>query len=117
MLLFVNIPVIAVVLPLITLMGLVIVGFFVTTQTLIQIHVADTYRGRVAGALGTTNALMSLLGMLIASALGDRVGAVALIDVSGSLTALTGVVAMIMLRGVRAAPSEIWQETAGDSYT
>ncbi len=96
-LLFVNIPVMTVVLPLIAVMGLIIVGFFVTTQTLIQSHVADAYRGRVAGALGTTTALMSLLGMLIASALGDRVGAVALMDSSGSLTALAGVIAMIML--------------------
>ena len=110
-LLFVNIPAMTVVLPLIAVMGLVIVSFFVATQTLIQSHVADEYRGRVAGALGTTTALMSLFGMLIASALGDRVGAVVLLDSSGSLTALAGVIAMIMLRGsARVELAEIWHE-------
>jgi MFS family permease len=98
-LLFANIPVLVVVLPLIALMGLFIVGFFVTTQTLIQLNVADHYRGRVAGALGMTTALMSLLGMLIASALASSAGAVGLLDCSGTLTALAGVVAVVMLRG------------------
>jgi MFS family permease len=97
-LVFINVPVLVVVLPLIATMGLFIVGFFVTTQTLIQRHIADQYRGRVAGALGTTTALMALLGMLIASTLGDRVGAVALLDSSGGLTALAGVVAVVMVR-------------------
>jgi len=97
-LVFVNVPVLVVVLPLIATMGLFIVGFFVTTQTLIQRHIADQYRGRVVGALGTTTALMALLGMLIASTLGDRVGAVALLDSSGGLTALAGVVAVVMVR-------------------
>jgi MFS family permease len=97
-LVFINVPVLVVVLPLIATMGLFIVGFFVTTQTLIQRHIADQYRGRVAGALGTATALMALLGMLIASTLGDRVGAVALLDSSGALTALAGVVAVVMVR-------------------
>jgi len=97
-LVFINVPVLVVVLPLIATMGLFIVGFFVTTQTLIQRHIADQYRGRVVGALGTTTALMALLGMLIASTLGDRVGAVALLDSSGGLTALAGVVAVVMVR-------------------
>jgi MFS family permease len=100
-LLFVNIPVLVVVLPLIALMGLFIVGFFVTTQTLIQINVVDHYRGRVAGALGMTTALMSLLGMLIASVLASSAGAVGLLDCSGTLTALAGVVAVVMLRGAK----------------
>jgi MFS family permease len=100
-LLFVNIPVLVVVLPLIALMGLFIVGFFVTTQTLIQLNVVDHYRGRVAGALGMTTALMSLLGMLIASALASSAGAVGLLDCSGTLTVLAGVVAVVMLRGVK----------------
>jgi MFS family permease len=100
-LLFANFPVLVVVLPLIALMGLFIVGFFVTTQTLIQRNVVDHYRGRVAGALGMTTALMSLLGMLIANALAGSAGAVGLLDCSGSLTALAGVVAVVMLRGVK----------------
>jgi MFS family permease len=100
-LLFVNIPVLVVVLPLIALMGLFIVGFFVTTQTLIQRNVVDHYRGRVAGALSMTTALMSLLGMLVASALAGSFGAVGLLDCSGTLTVLAGAVAVVMLQGVK----------------
>jgi MFS family permease len=100
-LLFVNIPTLVVVLPLITLMGVFIVGFFVTTQTLIQRNVADQYRGRVAGALGMTTALMSLLGMLLASLLADRVGAVGLLDSTGTINTVAGVAAVVMLRGAK----------------
>lgn len=100
-LLFVNIPALSVVLPLITLMGIFIVGFFVATQTLIQLNTADQYRGRVASALGTTMSAMALLGICVSSALGDRVGAVGLLEGAGSLNALTGVVALALLRGVK----------------
>ena len=100
-LLFTNIPALVVVLPLIAVMGLFIVGFFVTTQTLIQLNVVDQYRGRVAGALGMTTSLMSLIGMLLASVLASSAGAVGLLDSSGTLTALAGVVAMVTLRDVK----------------
>jgi MFS family permease len=100
-LLFVNIPTLVVVLPLIALMGVLIVGFFVATQTLVQLNVDDQYRGRVASALGTTTALMGLFGMLIASALGDRAGPVSLLDGTASLNTLAGVVAMVLLRDAR----------------
>jgi MFS family permease len=96
--LFVNIPTLVVVLPLIAVMGVLIVGFFVATQTLIQLNTDDQYRGRVASALGTTTALLGLIGMLIASALGDRTGPVILLDGTASLNALAGVVAMLLLR-------------------
>ncbi len=105
-LLFVNIPAFVVVLPLIALMGLFIVGFFVATQTLVQLNVADQYRGRVASVLGTTTSLMSLLGMLVSSTLGDRAGAVVLLDSSGSLTALAGVVAVALLRDAQMQKGE-----------
>jgi hypothetical protein len=42
---------------------------------------------------------MGLIGMLIASALGDRVGAVGWLDSSGCLNILTGIVAIVLLRG------------------
>src|SRR6185503_15392697 len=99
--LFVNIPTLMVVLPLITLMGVLIVGFFVATQTLIQLNVGDQYRGRVASALGTTTALLGLLGMLTASTLGDLAGPVSLLDGTASLHIVAGVVAMVLLRDTR----------------
>ncbi len=97
MLLFTNIPVLIIALPLITLMGVVIVGFLVASQTLIQLHIADCYRGRVAGALGMLTALMSLIGVLAASLVGDLIGPVVLLDASGSLTALAGMVGIVAL--------------------
>jgi MFS family permease len=100
-LLFVNIPVLAVAVPLIALMGVFIVGFFVTTQTLVQLNVADQYRGRIASTLGTTTSVMGLLGMLVASTLGDRVGAVGLLDASACLNILAGYVAMMLLRDAK----------------
>jgi len=100
-LLFVNIPVLVVAVPLIALMGVFIVGFFVTTQTLVQLNVADRYRGRIASTLGTTTSVMGLLGMLVASTLGDRIGAVGLLDASACLNILAGYVAMVLLRDAK----------------
>ena len=104
--LFVNIPTLVVVLPLITLMGVLIVGFFVTTQTLLQLNVGDQYRGRVASALGTTTALLGLLGMLTASVLGDWTGPVRLLDGTAILHILAGIVAMALLRDSRMRSSQ-----------
>jgi MFS family permease len=113
-LLFVNIPMLAVALPSIALMGVFIVGFFVTTQTLIQLNVAEQYRGRVASALGTTTSLMGLLGMLLASTLGNRIGTVGLLDCSACLNLLAGCAAMVLLRDakIRRAQPESGQAPA-----
>jgi hypothetical protein len=44
---------------------------------------------------------MGLLGMLLASTLGDRVGAVGLLDCSACLNVLAGCVAMVLLRNAK----------------
>ena len=97
-LVWVNRPALLLVLPLIAIMGVFIVGFGVTSQTLLQGQTADQFRGRVAGALATTNALMLLVGMLIATTLGDRLGVVWLLDGTAILSLLAGIAALFMLR-------------------
>jgi MFS family permease len=97
-LVWVNRPTLLLVLPLLAIMGVFIVGFGVTSQTLLQGQTADQFRGRVAGALATTNALMLLVGMLIATTLGDRLGVVWLLDGTGILSLLAGMAALFTLR-------------------
>jgi MFS family permease len=104
-LVIVNVPVLPLVLALVALVGLPAVAFFVTESTLIQSGVADQYRGRVFGAYGTTQALMMLIGMGLASALADSVGVLPLLDLVGGLYVLAGFVILAMV-GHRAAPAE-----------
>ena len=99
----VNIPWLPLVLGLIALVGIPVVAFVVTESTLLQTGVADQYRGRVFGAYGTTQALTLLAGMGLASALGDRVGVVPLLDLVGGLYLLCGLIILATV-GRRPAP-------------
>ncbi len=74
----------------------------VSEQTLLQSNVADQYRGRVFGALGTTEALLILVGMGLAGLLGDIFDVVPLLNVAGMLWLVAGVVALTMLPTNRA---------------
>jgi hypothetical protein len=93
----VNIPLLWLVLALVALVGIPVVAFIVSETTLLQSGVADAYRGRVFGAYGTMQALMLLIGMGLASALGDRVGIVPLFDITGGLYVLSGLIALALL--------------------
>jgi len=95
---FLYIPVLPLVFAMVVLIGVCVVGSYVTKQTLLQIHTTDRYRGRVFAASGTVNSLALLLAMLIATASGDKLGAVILLDWGGIFYALAGVVALVMLR-------------------
>lgn len=85
----------------VALIGVFVVGSYVTTQTLLQVYTADSYRGRVFGTLGTTNSLALVAGMLVASLWGSQSGAVAFLSWSGILYILSGVVALVLLRDAR----------------
>jgi len=63
----------------------------------LQSNSRDEYRGRVFGALFTTNALMRLIGIVFATALADVIGGMPLLIVSGLLWVVGGVVAWLML--------------------
>jgi hypothetical protein len=64
----------------------------------VQRSTLDSYRGRVFGALGTTSSLSLLVGMLIATLFGNRLGAVNLLDGTALLYILAGLLALVLLR-------------------
>lgn len=96
----VNVANIVLTLALITVVGMLVVSFFITEQTLLQSAVADEYRGRVLGAYGTTSSLFYIIGIGCGSVLGGLLGVVGALDIAGALFALAGVVALLMLRGI-----------------
>lgn len=113
LLLIVNIPILLLDLLLVALIGITVIGFFVTTQTLLQSGAADEYRGRVFGAYGTTNALLMLTGMAFAASSGDILGVVILMNIAAILFLVAGGAAMILLRGAKipSASPEIVPDT------
>lgn len=87
---------------LITLLGLGVIGFFISMQTLVQKSVDDAYRGRVFAALSTTTSLAPLLGMGLGSVLGTRVGVGPSLYVSALMYVLAALVAFLLLHGTEA---------------
>jgi MFS family permease len=85
------------------LQGLPIMAMFVSVDTLLQQSVSDRYRGRVFGAYGATIGLAVLAGQALASALGDWMGVVPVLDVMGLLYMLAGLLALVLLSGYGAA--------------
>jgi MFS family permease len=79
------------------LAGGTVVGWFVTSQTLLQKWVPDRYRGRVFGAYETTQALAMLVGMGLAVVLEGALGVVVVLSAVGAVWSLAGVVAWSML--------------------
>lgn len=79
---------------LIALAGVPVVGFFVSMQTLAQQRTEDRYRGRVFGAFGTGAAAMTLVGILLAGLLADRIGIVATMSIGSALYIVAGVIAL-----------------------
>ncbi len=73
------------------------VGLGTGTMTLLQRSVDDAYRGRIFGAFTTMSALLQLCGMLLAGALGDRLGVLPLLDAQGALYVAAGLVALLFL--------------------
>lgn len=100
----VHSAVLLVILGLIVVIGMVMVVFGVRLQTLLQLSVADSYRGRVLGAYGATQSALLVGGMGIAGALGALVGPIATLDLAGVLYAAGGVaMAIVLPRALRAA--------------
>jgi MFS family permease len=95
-LLLVNLPSLPMAILLILLAGIPIVGYSVGVGTLLQGHVADRYRGRVFGALGTSMAIFTLLGQGLATVLGDQMGAVTMLTFKGLLDITAGLLAIIL---------------------
>ena len=102
-LLIVNIPVLPVVLALLAVIGLPVVAFMVSEATMLQSGVADQYRGRVMGSYGMALALAMLIGMGVASALGDWLGVVPMLDLVSGLYVLAGVIVLALVGGYQPA--------------
>jgi MFS family permease len=75
------------------------VGFMTGVNTLLQTGVDDQYRGRIFGALGTTQGLLALVGTLLAGALGDRLGVVTMLNIQGGGYILAGLLGLMLLGG------------------
>ena len=73
----------------------------VSFQSLLQFLVEDKLRGRVFGTAVSIGALMTLLGMILAGALGDRLGPILLLNIQGSVYALSGVLVIATLWRLR----------------
>lgn len=97
-LILVNVPVIPVIVIVFLAMGPAIAGWLASQQTLIQTAVEDRYRGRFFGVVSTIASVMALAGIGIGSALGEVVGIVPMLNVSGLLYASAGVLALVLLR-------------------
>lgn len=80
--------------------------------TLLQTGVADAYRGRVFGALGTTSSLLLIAGSVLAGTLAERLGVVTVLNVQGLAYAGAGVLVLLALggRGARRRTERAAQE-------
>ena len=85
------------VLPFMAVAGVAASAWIISSETLLQLGVSNQFRGRIFGTLGTTSALASLVGMLLASALTDLVGLVLILGISGGLYVVSGILAWLML--------------------
>jgi MFS family permease len=92
-----NTRLLPVIVALAVLAGITVVGWFVTSQTLLQKWVPDRYRGRVFGAYETTQALALLVGMGVAVAMEGLLGVIVVLSLVGAVWSLAGVVAWSML--------------------
>jgi hypothetical protein len=106
-LLLVNLPSLSMAIILILLAGIPIVGSSVGVGTLLQRHVADRYRGRVFGALGTSMAIFTFLGQGLATVLGDQLGAVTMLTFKGLLDIAAGLLAIILFYNLNLAQANL----------
>jgi predicted MFS family arabinose efflux permease len=91
------IPGFTVALVLFVVVGLPGAGINASFSTLLQSSVADEYRGRIFGALNTTLALLTLIGMGFASLAGDILGIVPVINIQGYGYVTAGLLALVWL--------------------
>ena len=94
----------AVGLALFVLVGIPATGMLAGLQTLLQTSAEDRFRGRVFGALGTTQALLMLAGTLLGGALGDAIGVVPVLVVQGFAYVAAGILVLVLLSGYGGGP-------------
>ena len=94
----INFPVLPLILALTVLVGVPVMGLSIGVETLLQSNTTDHYLGRIFGTYGTSQALLTLGGMGLASVLGGFFGVVPMLNVAGGLYFSAGLVALLMLR-------------------
>jgi MFS family permease len=93
----VQLPQLQIVLPVLLLVGIASLAWIVSLQTIIQQGAENAFRGRVFGALGTTMALLQLLGSGAGGALADLVGSPLLLTAAGVITVAAGLLGVAFL--------------------
>lgn len=92
-------PILPIILALQVIGGIPSMWQAVSERTLLQESVTDEFRGRVFGTFGTVSSLSLLVGSVLASTLGDRLGVVALLNLAGCLYFVAGVAGVLLLPG------------------
>jgi hypothetical protein len=92
------IPFLPVILPLIIIGGAGAVGFFIPMLTLLQTNVANEYQGRIFGALSAVQAIAMLIGMGMASGLGDSIGIVPMLLIDAGFNIVAALLAFVLIR-------------------
>jgi MFS family permease len=101
----INLPHSVLVLPLMAVAGVAASAWLICSETLLQLGTSDQFRGRIFGTLGTTSALASLVGMVLAGALTDLIGLVLILCISGGLYIVSGMLAWTLLPKNQQIPS------------
>ena len=91
-------PSVALVMVLFVVVGVPFAFLIVQQQTLFQTLVEDKTRGRVFGAWMAIGSLTSLIGMLLAGGLGDRLGSIPLLNLQGGSYVFGGLLILLILR-------------------
>jgi MFS family permease len=92
-----NLTSLPVILALALLKSVPLVGSGVGLDTLFQTGVPDRYRGRVYGAVFTTNSLLGLVSLSLAGFLGETVGIVPMLSLASGITIFAGFLALTLL--------------------
>jgi len=86
-------------------------------QTTLQTTVPDSHRGRIYGALNTTNGVVGLAALAVSGFLGEIIGIVPMLSVAASVTVFAGILALLLLSNtkVRAEADEIGNSASAPS--
>jgi MFS family permease len=108
---------ITLVLALFVVVGIPSVGLGIGMDSGLQLAVPNEYLGRLVGLATALMSLLMLVGMALASTLGDRVGAVPLLNGQGGMYALSGLLVLAMLSGVKTAKRPASKDAAPTTET
>lgn len=98
------------------LAGFPVVALNAASNTLVQLRVADAYRGRVFGALGALGSLATVVGLALGGVAIDAVGVVPVLSAGAAMWIVGGVVALARIPpgGGLSGPADPPATIAGD---